>query len=610
MISGATQSGFHFLQQHINFPSNISVEFDPHKLINSTKQIKILWAHYAHDQPIFLNVNWDKITHIVCVSNWQQSQFIKYLNIPKHKISVIRNGGADYFNYKEKTNKTLIYASTPFRGLKYLPYIFKQVLKQHPDAILKVFSGMQLYGDQDTQEFKEIYKELQNTPNTYYSEPIAHTQLAEEFKQASLLVYPNTWEETSCVTLIEALRSGCYPIISDIGALPETANKFGTIVPMDAIYHSTGWIPNKQFLNDFAENICNALSDNKYKHTIKQSRWACEYYSWSNISKEWYTLFNKLLTNGNYMKLKKTLDTKNIISQTGNNIVQDEKILSQVFNEIFRWENEDKEHAQGRSNFQIEKFITLDNYTIASAFNAMLKNRRIMAEGLFSKITEMKEHQREFDYKWDNKNKEEPIQWPTKDGGTKLCWNDLDALNLQNFLKSSELEIRDRIQQIETFDKILNKLIEQNGGPITREQFEEQDHIYWERRLANQAMDDIISRNTGIGTSNIYSMRRASAPTLLPDDVNRVKNPFPDLGKALAGGELGVEFLLDLQKKVLSGIEEVTSNDLQLLANEQVTNRIGIEKRLDRIHSKESTVEKQQHTDSPKSLFNDKWNTK
>ena len=65
MISGATQSGFHFLQQHINFPSNISVEFDPHKLINSTTQIKILWAHYAHDQPIFLNVNWDKITHIV-----------------------------------------------------------------------------------------------------------------------------------------------------------------------------------------------------------------------------------------------------------------------------------------------------------------------------------------------------------------------------------------------------------------------------------------------------------------------------------------------------------------------------------------------------------------
>ena len=86
MISGATQSGFHFLQEHINFPSDTSVDFDPHKLINSNKQIKILWAHYAHDQPIFLNVNWDKITHIVCVSNWQKQQFIKYLKIPKHMV--------------------------------------------------------------------------------------------------------------------------------------------------------------------------------------------------------------------------------------------------------------------------------------------------------------------------------------------------------------------------------------------------------------------------------------------------------------------------------------------------------------------------------------------
>ena len=70
------------------------------------------------------------------------------------------------------------------------------------------------------------------------------------------------------------------------------------------------------------------------------------------------------------------------------------------------------------------------------------------------------------------------------------------------------------------------------------------------------------------------------------------------------------EQILDLQKKVLSGIEEVTSNDLQLLANEPVNKRIGITERLDRIHSKEAPSEKQQHIDSPKSLFNDKWNNK
>jgi hypothetical protein len=220
----------------------------------------------------------------------------------------------------------------------------------------------------------------------------------------------------------------------------------------------------------------------------------------------------------------------------------------------------------------------------------------------------MKEHQREFDYKWNKKNKEEPVQWPTKDGGTKLCWYDLDYLNLQNFLKSSELEIRDRVQQITTFDKILDRLVEQNGGPITREQFESEDHVYWERRLANQAMDEMISRTTGIGVGNIHSMRRASAPTLISGDVNRVKNDFPDLGKALTGGEHSIEFLLELQKKVVAGIEEVTSTDILSLANEKVTERIGITEKLDRMHDKPPTYSKSEV--SPKSLFNDKWNSK
>ena len=144
MISGATQSGFKFLQEHLTLPNNVELDFDPHKLTLSKKEIKILWAHYAHDQPIFLNVDWLKIDHIVCVSNWQKQQFLKYLKVSPNKISVIRNGGADYFLPAIKKEKTLIYASTPFRGLKYLPQIFKLVLNNHPDAKLKVFSGMKL----------------------------------------------------------------------------------------------------------------------------------------------------------------------------------------------------------------------------------------------------------------------------------------------------------------------------------------------------------------------------------------------------------------------------------------------------------------------------------
>jgi hypothetical protein len=290
--------------------------------------------------------------------------------------------------------------------------------------------------------------------------------------------------------------------------------------------------------------------------------------------------------------------------KSSSEIVKDAEVLQRVYDEVFKWEEYDKEHAQGRSNFQIEKFIALDNFTVASSFNALLKNRRIMAEGLFSKIIEMKEKQREFDMKWKDTPKDKPIEFGIGDE-KRYCWYDLDSLTLENFLRSAELEIRDRTQQIEFFDKLLNKLIEMNGGPITKEQFEQEDHIYWERRFANQAYDEMVSRQTGISIGNLHSMRRATAPTLVSHDVNRVKNGFPDLGKAIEGGQGQIEFILGLQEKVMDGIGEVTGQDIKALANESVAQR------LDRLENtsapmKPLPINSQQQV-SPKSLFNSEY---
>ena len=598
MLSGATQSSFKFLYEHFTPSENVAIDFNPYTLIQSNKKIKILWSHYNCDQQIYLNVDWEKIIHVVCVSDWEKEQFIKFLKIPENKITVIRNGGANYFQPSEKKSKTLIYTSTPFRGLKYLPYIFREVLQKHPDAKLKVFSGMNLYG-QEHDDFESLYQELKLTPNVEYSKAISHEQLVEHYQDAAIFCYPNIWEETSCVSLIEAMRCGCHPVISNIGALPETSNGYGSLVEMIGENKKNGWKPTKEFCDNFASEIVSVLDTYKYNSDI--SEFACKYYDWKTIALEWRELINKL----NKKDFTMTFDITKLSEKTSSEIVKDAEVLQRVYDEVFKWEEYDKEHAQGRSNFQIEKFIALDNFTVASSFNALLKNRRIMAEGLFSKITEMKEVQREFDYKWKDTPKDQPTEWFTKDGGKKLCWYDLDLMNLENQLRSSELEIRDRTQQIEFFDKLLNKLIEMNGGPITKEQFEKEDHIYWERRFANQAYDEMVSRKTGIGIGNLHSMRRATAPTLISDDVNRVKNGFPDLGKAIEGGQEQIEFILGLQEKVMDGIGEVTGQDVKSLANESVAQR------LDRLENtatpmKPLPVNNQQQV-SPKSLFNSEY---
>ena len=238
--------------------------------------------------------------------------------------------------------------------------------------------------------------------------------------------------------------------------------------------------------------------------------------------------------------------------------------LKQASDNVFAWEESDKEMAQGRTNFQIEKFIGLNTHNISVSFEHILKERRIMAAGYMGKLIEMKERVREFEYKWKNvEDKSEPIMWETggPGGGKKLCWYDLEELEMTHYLKGSELEIRDRLHQLQHLDSMLEKLVEQNGGKApTREQFLEENQEYWDTRLAEQALDDLMAAQTGISGANLQAMRRASAPSMV-DPRNQFKEGYLPMDKLLdARGRM--EFINDLQSKVMRGYEKLTGTDL------------------------------------------------
>ena len=244
--------------------------------------------------------------------------------------------------------------------------------------------------------------------------------------------------------------------------------------------------------------------------------------------------------------------------------VTNDTYLRQASDNVFAWEESDKEMSQGRTNFQIEKFIGLNTHNISVSFEHMLKERRIMAGGYMFKLIEMKERVREFDYKWkDVEDKTQPIKWETggPGGGKKLCWYDLEELELMHYLKGSEMEIRDRLHQMQHMDKMLEKLVQQNGGtPPTREQFLEENEEYWDTRLAEQALDDLMASQTGISGANIQAMRRASAPAMV-DPRNNFKEGYLPMNKLL-DQQGRMEFINDLQSKVMKGYEKLTGTDL------------------------------------------------
>ena len=571
MKSGASESSYHYLSQYYQLPEDVEVSHLPEELKKSNKPYKILWGQHAYDQPVFANFRHEDVTHIVSPSHWAKEQLIQFLNVPKDKITVIPTGVSDSFTFGENKTKTFIHTSIPYKGLELMPAIIRGIHSRHPDAKFKIFSSMSLYGPSND-PYIELYEELKTLPNVEYSQAVDQEELVSHYQDSAFFIHPNIWEETFCVSMTEAMKCGCYPIITNIGALQEVAGEnFASVVPIDGIRTSQGYQVTEKFLNTFVEVCCTALDyfdgDRTYYNQISKSlsNHISQKCDWKKVAKQWKKLITQI-TSGEPMTTENTALSYQPI--TAERAVTDDNYLHQAFENVLKWEESDKQMAQGRTNFQLEKFALLDTHTLPAAFENTLKARRQMAEGYMYKLIEMKEKVREFEYKWKDQDRTQPIFWEESGpggGSKKLCWFDLDELSLTHYLKSCELEIRDRLHQMEHLDKMLDKLVEQNGGkPVDREQFLDNDALYWERRFADQAMDEMVAAQTGISIGNLHSMRRASAPAIV-DKRNELPEGYLPLNKMLETPQGKMEFLSDLQRKVLTGIQEVTGENLGMI---------------------------------------------
>ena len=302
-ITGGTEKCYIRLAEHYQFPDNVFVSHIPDELIKSKSQYKILWAHHAFDQPIFLNFDHNIVDHIVSPSEWNKEQFMKYHKVPEHKITVIPVGIYDIFTHSNKKTKTMIYTSIPYKGLEVLSRVIPLIQQRHPDTKFKIFSSMSLYGPMND-PYIELYEHLKKMPNVEYSSAVTQEELVKHYQESAFFVHPNTWEETFCQCMCGAMRCGAYPIITDIGALAEVAGqKNATVVPIEGEQTSKGWRVSDNFIHQFTDACCMALDyyDKEPKFYQEVSKVISDYiadkYDWKKIAKQWEELIEKLQSN-------------------------------------------------------------------------------------------------------------------------------------------------------------------------------------------------------------------------------------------------------------------------------------------------------------------------
>ena len=189
----------------------------------------ILYAHDLAEDPenkILLDGGWEKFDHFVFVSAWQRDQYIMYYNIPYSKCTVIPNAITKRYTAEEKNTETIrfIYHTTPHRGLELVYAVVEQLAKEYKNIHLDVYSSFAIYGwPQRDDPYVDLFTKIHRHPNMTYHGSVPNDEILEALDNSHIFLYPSIWKETSCIALLEAIKSQMICIHPNYGALPETA---------------------------------------------------------------------------------------------------------------------------------------------------------------------------------------------------------------------------------------------------------------------------------------------------------------------------------------------------------------------------------------------------
>jgi glycosyltransferase involved in cell wall biosynthesis len=270
----------------------------------------LLWTGHSIHQPEVESLAEEGVHSlfdaIICVSEWQRSEYIGKFGIPSDRIYVLRNAISPFFQslfFSEDTflqNKlkplTLAYTSTPFRGLNVLIDVFPEIRASVPEVTLKVFSSMKVYQvseEIDQNQFGILYQKCQEMEGVEYVGSLPQAQLAQQLCQVTALAYPNTFPETSCIAVMEAMASGCGIITSHLGALPETTAGYGYLVPYGSDRHTY----HKQFIQTVVDFLvfCHESPEEFYQKMQHQIAFVNESYTWPARAHEWTQILGSVI---------------------------------------------------------------------------------------------------------------------------------------------------------------------------------------------------------------------------------------------------------------------------------------------------------------------------
>jgi hypothetical protein len=211
-----------------------------------------------------------KLKGIFCLTEWHVNYMSNCFPSLKHLLIPFYYGINPCFSLCSATSKkseiNFIYSSFPNRGLLPLLQMWPKIFNNN------CLSHLHIYTDVDGKWVNEVaadtiieIRNLLSHKNVHYHGWVDKKTLADAWLNADVWFYPCTFQETFCLTALEAALSKTLVITNDLAALQNTVSNRGIIIkgnPMEESWQQEAIEIIQKHVNHYNERTSDLIKQN------------------------------------------------------------------------------------------------------------------------------------------------------------------------------------------------------------------------------------------------------------------------------------------------------------------------------------------------------------
>lgn len=255
-----------------------------------------LWCHDLITPGAEATENYIKM---LCLTPFHKRYAMGTQGIPADKIHVTRNGirpdrfkdgsGETVNPYLSRKNPNkFVFPSSPDRGLDRAMRVLDKVRETYPDVELHVFYGIEhlhKYGLADLAA--RLKAMMEERPWVKYHGATQQDVLMDHLKEAAIWLHPCDFVETSCITAMEMVCAGVYPVTRRLGGLMDTLAEperrgMATLIDSDCI--------TEREYQLYIDATLKALNEKAWERVSMDPNEI----SWESVAKEWLETLPKM----------------------------------------------------------------------------------------------------------------------------------------------------------------------------------------------------------------------------------------------------------------------------------------------------------------------------